>query len=265
MGVSVTEPGGGSDPSRPETVARLLEGGAAVVDGLKVFTTNGLYARFLLVHARDEASGGNVLVLVDREGGGVEAEDMGVEGYRCSGVARVRYRGARGRLVAGPGRAAYKLLLEGFARSRLLVAAHASAVAERLAVGAAEWLMERGRWGFQAPRHRVARALALAWAALSLAREEAGRADASGRVDWARSSAAKYLGAEAASAALDAAARAYGGYASLRGSPALEAAPLVYSLLAAEGTQDIQLEIISGGVERSLQLKTSQQRGRGGG
>ncbi len=257
LGVSITEPGGGSDPSSPSTRAELLGGGGARVYGVKVFTTNGLDADWLLVHASSE--GGNVLVLVDPRGGGVEASDMGLAAYRCSGVARVEYRGAAGRVVAGPGREAYKTLLEGLARSRLLVAAHAAAVAEALVEEAAGWLLERGSWRHQAPRHRLAAAAAEAWAALSLAREAASTVDAGGRLDWGVSSAAKYVAAEAAAKALDAAARAFGGYAALPGRAPLRLAAEVFSLLAAEGTQDIQLEIVSGSLERRL------RGGRGGG
>jgi alkylation response protein AidB-like acyl-CoA dehydrogenase len=79
--LAVTEPDGGSDTARPNTVARR-DGDEFVLAGEKVWVGNAGIADVALVVARDESAGARDLFLVDRETAAYETEAMSTMGWK---------------------------------------------------------------------------------------------------------------------------------------------------------------------------------------
>ncbi len=154
---SITEPGGGSDViANLKTTAREDEG-LAMVDGVKVFTSNALYAGEFLVLAQGPA--GPTMYLVPR-GSGVEVQPLELSGFRGSGVGRVVYSGARGERVGEPGRG-LKEALQGINVGRLGYAAIALGIAESMVeeayrAASGKRVFGRGLLELQGPRWMLA-------------------------------------------------------------------------------------------------------------
>ncbi len=240
LAAAVTEPGGGSSLRSPSTTLLVGESGG-LLRGEKLFVTNGVDADVLVVYARSGEE--PAVALVERNARGVEAEPMRLAAYGCSGIARILFRDAPARPLA-VGREAYRAVVQGLADNRVLVAALAVGLGRMLLAEAAEWARARRVARHQAVGHRLARAWALLEAAASHVEKVAARLDAgeAGAVD---TSAAKYVAVEAALEAYRAARRTLAGAAFSEQSRVLELGLHVEALEPAEGTQDIQLEIIA--------------------
>ncbi|BEP17168.1 hypothetical protein PYJP_05200 [Pyrofollis japonicus] len=223
--------------------------------GEKIFTTNATKADWLIVLASSDK--GHAISLVSTKASGISIEPINVVGYECSGIGRVVYDDAEGKLVGRPGKEAYKAVLQAVALSRLLVAAHAIGLARQALSYSIKLLIERGSWAYQAPRHRIARAYAYLETAYSYVERTAAKiASNPSSFDWSMTSIAKYVAVEAAKQAVDAAITSTGGVALLRGSSILDSLSRIYALVYAEGTQDIQLEIIARSIEKSYEPTT---------
>lgn len=240
-----TEPSGGSSLASTQTRV-LLANGEARVYGEKIFSTNAAYADHLLVFGRTDT--GYVLALVPRSEARVEPLEL--QAYSCSGISRVYMRGSRGRLVAGPGREAYKLLLETLAENRVLVAALAIGLAWTALREAIDWARKRNIFKHQAVSHRIAKAYAELLAAKSLV-EKAVEETVKGEIDWATTSAAKLVAVETGRRVLEAALKTMAGYALHKNSRITTLLLHLEALEPAEGTSDIQLEIIARTLERT--------------
>ncbi len=154
---SVTEPGGGSDVIANLKTSAREEGSSAVIDGVKVFTSNALYAGEFLVLAN--GPGGPTMYLVPR-GRGVEVEPLELSGFRGSGVGRVVYSGARGERVGEPGRG-LREALQGINVGRLGYAAIALGMAESMVeeayrAASGKRVFGRGLLELQGPRWMLA-------------------------------------------------------------------------------------------------------------
>lgn len=247
LAAAVTSPRGGSSLREPGVYAAECGGGACSLWGEKVFVTNGVDADHLVVYA--SMGGAPAVFLVDRGAGGVSAEPMGLSAYSCSGVARLLLRGAGGR-VAAHGAPARRAVVEGLGENRVLVAALAVGLGREAVRLAAEWAEARGVLSRQAVSHRLAAAAAGLEAAGALVERTAERVDRGAAGLW-EASAAKYVAVEAAVGAVRAARLTLGGYAFAEEEPGrrlrfLEAH--VAALEPAEGTQDVQLEIVARGL-----------------
>ncbi len=218
-----------------------------------MFSTNALHCDQLLVLARTEK--GPILALVNRKASGVDVEPMNIGAYKCTGIGRVKYSNAIGRVVAGPGKEAYRLLLSALAESRVLVAAHALGLSRQLLEYITRWSISRGVWQHQAVRHRIASTYVFYTVARSFVKEVAKTIDKQSKIDWSLTSIAKYFALEASMKTVESAVRVLGGYSVSLEAPLHIIAPHIYALTAAEGTQDIQLEIIA----RSLEKEYGQQ------
>ena len=248
LSAAITSPRGGSSLRDPGVTARQGEEGWRLW-GEKVFATNGLDADHLVVYA-STGDGEPVVLLVPGGVAGVEAEPMRLAAYGCSGIARLVFRGAPGILVAG-GRAARAAVVRGLGENRVLVAALAVGLARRALGIALDWAVGRGLMGYQAVSHRLARAHALLSAAEALVRDRAERMERGGELGLVEASEAKYFAVEAAVEAARAARLTLGGYAYAAEGPGGELRRLethIAALEPAEGTQDIQLEIIARGL-----------------
>ena len=148
---ALTEPDVGSDPARLETTARLsAEGDAYVLNGLKLWCTNGTLAKLFIVMARhvDTKKISAFVVEADTEGVRVEhrCRFMGLRAL-ANGVVRFKnVRVPKGNVVGGEGnglRVALTVLNVG----RLSVPAGAVGVAKKCLEISRRWGSAREQWG----------------------------------------------------------------------------------------------------------------------
>jgi acyl-CoA dehydrogenase len=135
-GLAVTEPGAGSDVAALSCRARA-DGDAWVVDGSKVFCTNGSRCDWLLVAARtsDEPGyRGISLLLVSTSDPGFSATRIPTLGWRTSQTGALSFSGARGELLGSPGEG-FVMIMKSFQWERLALAlASVSAAAANLSL-----------------------------------------------------------------------------------------------------------------------------------
>ncbi len=91
--VSLTEEGGGSDLTRNITVeAKSIDGGSYCLEGEKLFTSNGLYADYFLVLAREN---GELKLFLTADKDNIKAEPLDLAVFRGAGISRVSYSCAK--------------------------------------------------------------------------------------------------------------------------------------------------------------------------
>ncbi len=197
---SMTEPGGGSDVRANLRTRALKVDGRINIKGVKVFTSNALYAsEFLVLALGDEGPG---LYKVPK-GVGVEVEELDLSGFRGSGVGRVVYRDAEGELAGTAGKG-LREALEGVNIGRLGYASIALGITEGSLLHIFKTAKGKVVFGsklleLQGPRWMLADIYRKYLALESLVRAEAANADMKGyRVDPAIAAAAKTLGADLA-------------------------------------------------------------------
>jgi acyl-CoA dehydrogenase len=94
--VAITEPGAGSDVAGIRTTARR-EGGHYVLDGSKVFITNGVHAELLFVAARTGPGARDISIFAVERGtpGFHVGRQLDKTGWRCSDTAELHFDGCR--------------------------------------------------------------------------------------------------------------------------------------------------------------------------
>ncbi len=167
--LAITEPGAGSDVAGVRTRARRVDGGF-VVNGSKMFITNGVRADFLVtaVTTGDEGPGGHhglSFLIIDR-GPGVHCSPIDKLGWHASDTALIAFEDvfAPEENLLGSENEGFYLIMANFQWERLLmslgaVGAMTSALERTLPV--ARELSRRRGGDAQALRHRIAE-LALA-------------------------------------------------------------------------------------------------------
>ena len=246
--VSITEPGGGTDVlGNLETRAEPSGGDVHVISGVKVFTSNALYARYFMVLARGPE--GPTLYVVERSEN-VHVEPMDLTTLRGAGVGRVEYRGAPGVPAGEPGKG-LREALAGINLGRLGYAAIALGIAE----GALRIALERMRshkvFGkplgeFQGVRWMVAETASEASALAALLASEARAAESRGwRVDPSRAAMAKVLGARVAQRASWIATQLMGGRGLARWSATERLSRDSRVLDIGEGAREVLLDFIA--------------------
>lgn len=130
IAVSITEPGGGTDVrGNLRTRAEPLGDGRYRLRGVKIFTSNALYADRFLVLAM--AEDGEAAVFECPRGPGVRVEPLELAGFRGGGVGRVFYEGVECRRVTPPGVDGVRAVLMSINVGRLGYAAMALGMADR--------------------------------------------------------------------------------------------------------------------------------------
>lgn len=260
LSAAITEPRGGSSL---RTVSTVL--GPDGLWGEKLFATNALYGGAIIVYAAERDTGEPVLAHVEPGAPGLRMEAMRLAAYRCSGIASLRFEATPARVLAR-GKAARKAVLQGLAENRVLVAALAIGLGGQVLRLAASWAAERGVARHQAVAHRLARSHALLEAARALVEKTLETIEARGLEDWSLTSTAKYVAVEAAVEAAAAARRTLAGHAFTLEEPGRSLQELqlhIEALEPAEGTQDIQLEIIARSLLGALSgEKSGAERGQ---
>ncbi|WP_430333776.1 acyl-CoA dehydrogenase family protein [Rhodococcus sp. ACT016] len=191
----LTEPDVGSDPARLASTAIPVEDGAAYeLDGVKLWTTNGVVAELLVVMARvpksDGHRGGISAFVVEADSPGITVERrnrfMGLRGIE-NGVTRMyKVRVPSENLIGREGEG-LKIALTTLNAGRLAIPAMATATGKWSLKIAREWSRERVQWGKPVGRHEsVAKKIAFIAAttyALESVLELAGQMADEGRND----------------------------------------------------------------------------------
>ena len=167
--IAVTEPGGGSDVAAIRTRA-AREGDDYVLNGSKMFITNGATADVFFVAARVEAGDpqlrhrGISMFVVERETPGfVVSRTLDKMGMRASDTAELSFQDMRvpaDHLLGREGVGFYEVMRV-FQRERLVSGLHAVAMAERALEDTIAYVRERHAFGGplgdkQAIRHKLA-------------------------------------------------------------------------------------------------------------
>ncbi|WP_055556826.1 acyl-CoA dehydrogenase family protein [Streptomyces sp. NBRC 110028] len=157
----LTEPDVGSDPARLATTA-IPDGDDYLLDGVKLWTTNGVVADLLVVMARvpksDGHKGGISAFVVETAAEGVTVENrnafMGLRGIE-NGVTRFHRVRVPAANRIGPEGAGLKIALTTLNTGRLSLPAMCAGAGKWCLKIAREWSAAREQWGKPIARHEA--------------------------------------------------------------------------------------------------------------
>ncbi|UJB44252.1 acyl-CoA dehydrogenase family protein [Streptomyces sp. A1-5] len=157
----LTEPDVGSDPARLATAA-VPDGEEYVLDGVKLWTTNGVVADLLVVMARVPASeghkGGITAFVVEADSPGITVENrnafMGLRGLE-NGVTRFHRVRVPAANRIGPEGAGLKIALTTLNTGRLSLPAMCAGTGKWCLKIAREWSGAREQWGRPIAKHEA--------------------------------------------------------------------------------------------------------------
>lgn len=159
----LTEPDVGSDPARLATIATPTEDGQSyVLNGVKLWTTNGVLADLLVVMARVPRSaghrGGITAFVVETDSPGITVENrnafMGLRGIE-NGVTRLHNVVVPVRNRIGKEGEGLKIALTTLNTGRLSLPSLCAAAAKWSVKIAREWSNAREQWGHQIGEHEA--------------------------------------------------------------------------------------------------------------
>lgn len=157
----LTEPDVGSDPARLATLA-VPDGTDYILDGVKLWTTNGVVADLLVVMARVPASEGNkggiTAFVVEADSPGITVENrnafMGLRGLE-NGVTRFHQVRVPAANRIGPEGAGLKIALTTLNTGRLSLPAMCVGSGKWCLKIAREWSAAREQWGRPVAKHEA--------------------------------------------------------------------------------------------------------------
>ncbi|MGW6240979.1 acyl-CoA dehydrogenase family protein [Streptomyces sp. NPDC055094] len=157
----LTEPDVGSDPARLATTA-VPDGDSYVLDGVKLWTTNGVVADLLVVMARvprtENGKGGITAFVVEAGSPGITVENrnafMGLRGLE-NGVTRFHQVRVPAANRIGPEGAGLKIALTTLNTGRLSLPAMCVGAGKWCLKIAREWSAAREQWGRPVGRHEA--------------------------------------------------------------------------------------------------------------
>ena len=223
MGTAITEPDAGSDISSAITTA-VKEGDEWVINGSKIFTTNGTVAKYLLVFCltnpdNPDRHKRHSVILVPTDTPGFEATKIrGKLGIRASDTAELSFNNVRVPLknLVGKEGEGFKQVMEFLNRTRIHVAAQGVGIAKAALEEAVRYTKQRKQFGvpiasFQATQFKIAEMATMIRAARNLYYEAAWSVD-KGKIDPALIAMAKWYGGYVAVRCADEALQMHGGY-----------------------------------------------------
>lgn len=161
----ISEPFAGSDVAAMRTTATLKDN-HYIINGSKIFITNGVYSDYLIVAAKTDPSIGNKgisIFLMDREMDGISATKLDKLGWRASDTAELAFDNVKvpKEYLLGEENKGFSYIMQHFALERLIMGINAHARAEYAINYTIDYMKERSAFGktidkFQALRHRMA-------------------------------------------------------------------------------------------------------------
>ncbi|MDT2005390.1 acyl-CoA dehydrogenase [Rhodococcus opacus] len=267
---SMSEPGLGSDVAAIRTKAARAEDGNYVIDGQKMWLTNGGSSTLVAVLVRTEEGAAKphdnlTAFLIEKPAGFGEVlpgltipgkiEKMGYKGIDTTEMVFSGYQAAADTILGGaPGRG-FRQMMDGVEVGRVNVAARACGIAQRAFELGVKYAKARETFGSPIAEHqaiafRIAE-MATKVEAAHLMMVNAARLKDSGERNDVAAGMAKYLASEFCSEVTQDSFRIHGGYGYSKEyeiERLMREAPF---LLIGEGTSDIQKQIISRGLLRS--------------
>ncbi len=163
--IAITEPNAGSDVASIRTTAKR-EGEHYIVNGSKIFITNGVYGDFLVTVVKTKPEAGTAgfsLLVIDRNAEGVSANKLDKLGWHASDTAELFFDNVKvpaENLIGEEGKGFY-YLMGGLQLERLIGATGAIGACEFALGYTLQYMSEREAFGrkinkFQALRHRIA-------------------------------------------------------------------------------------------------------------
>lgn len=249
---SLTEPGAGSDVRGIATRAVPTEGGW-LLNGSKMYTTNGTIADFAIVAAyvdKDQGYNGIGLFIVETDSEGFTATKLHKEGSRSSNTAQIFLEDCfvpEERTLTAEG--GFLRLMATLDEGRITVAAGAIGLARRAFETALAYAKERHAFGkpigsFQAISHKLASMVTEIEAARALTYEAARRADA-GLPITIHASMAKLMATEVCMRVTLEARHIFGGAGELPETLVGRFLRDAQNLTVGEGTSEIQRNVIA--------------------
>lgn len=223
LGTAITEPNAGCDVTGAVTTA-VKDGDHWVVNGSKMFATNGTVAHFILVFCQTDPENPSrhqrhSFLMVPTDAKGFKADKIqGKLGIRASDTAELTFNDVRvplENLIGTEGRGFYELM-EFFNRTRLHVCAQAVGLARGALEEAIRHVKARTQFGrllseFQVTRFKIAEMATKIRAARNLYYEAAWQADQN-RLEHSLVAMAKWFTARVAVECADEALQMHGGY-----------------------------------------------------
>lgn len=223
MATAVTEPDAGSDPAGATTTA-VKEGDHWVINGSKMFITNGDLAEFINVFAvthpeNPSRHGRHSFILVPKGTPGLEANKLrGKLGVRASDTAELSFSDVKvplSNLIGEEGKGFFQLM-ELFNRARLQVAAMGTGIARAALEESIKYTKKRKQFGvpiasFQLTQAKIAEMATMVRAARNLYYEAAWSVD-HGIIDHGLIAMAKWYAGDAGVKSAEMALQLHGGY-----------------------------------------------------
>ena len=257
MGMAITEPDAGSDISSIRTLAEK-RGDHYVINGNKMYITNGNIAQFLVVFClTNEAESSRFkrhsAIIVETDRKGFEATKLVRKlGARASETAEIRFDNVevpRENLIGAEEGEGFQQLMEVFNRTRITVAAQGVGIAQGGLEKAIKYSKSRKQFGnaiasFQGIQFKLAEMVTLIEAARCLYYKAAWMAD-NGKIDPKIMSIAKWYAGEVAVKVVDEVLQIHGGYGYL-GESGIERMYRDAKIVEiVEGTKEIEKMIIA--------------------
>ncbi|TVR92695.1 MAG: acyl-CoA dehydrogenase, partial [Trueperaceae bacterium] len=251
---ALSEPDNGSDAAALRTRARI-EGDEIVLDGSKMWISNGAEAEWVVVFATADPSAGHrgvVAVVVERGTHGLQAQPIhGKLGQRCAPTSELVFDGVRVPRdnVLGEVGDGFSLAMRTLDRTRIPVAAGSVGVARRALDEAVRYAKERHAFG--SPINRL-QAIQFKLADMAITVETSRWATwraawlvDQGRPDAAASAIAKCYASDAAFAAANEALHVHGGYGYVDEYPVAKLLRDVKLNQIYEGTNEVMRLVIA--------------------
>jgi acyl-CoA dehydrogenase len=257
MGMAITEPDAGSDVSSVRTAARK-DGDRYVINGNKMYITNGTIANFVVVfcltkEGEDSRTKRHSAIIMETDRKGFEARKLKRKlGTRASETAELRFTNVevpQENLVGSVEGEGFQQLMGVFNRTRITVAAQGVGIAQGGLEKALKYSKERKQFGsplgsFQGIQFKLAEMATLIEAARCLYYKAAWMAD-NGKIDPKVMSIAKWYAGEVAVKVIDEVLQIHGGYGYL-GESGIERLYRDAKIVEiVEGTKEIEKMIIA--------------------